>query len=66
MKFFFFFFLQDSLPLQQEKPAVRFDRDFSEFLTDTFGRQHTYLRISLTERCNLRCECVFPITPWYK
>jgi len=27
---------------------------FSDFLTDTFGRQHTYLRISLTERCNLR------------
>ena len=24
-------------------------------LTDTFGRHHTYLRISLTERCNLRC-----------
>ena len=28
---------------------------FSAFLTDTFGRQHNYLRISLTERCNLRC-----------
>lgn len=26
------------------------------YLTDTFGRQHTYLRISVTERCNLRCE----------
>lgn len=24
-------------------------------ITDTFGRVHTYLRISLTERCNLRC-----------
>ena len=31
-------------------------RPFSDFLTDTFGRQHTYLRISLTERCNLRCK----------
>ena len=30
-------------------------RPFSEFLSDKFGRQHTYLRISLTERCNLRC-----------
>uniref|UniRef100_T1J5S8 Uncharacterized protein n=1 Tax=Strigamia maritima TaxID=126957 RepID=T1J5S8_STRMM len=29
---------------------------FSAFLTDKFGRQHNYLRISLTERCNLRCE----------
>lgn len=26
-------------------------------ITDTFGRVHTYLRISLTERCNLRCKC---------
>ena len=25
-------------------------------LTDGFGRRHTYLRISLTERCNLRCK----------
>lgn len=25
-------------------------------LTDSFGRYHTYLRISLTERCNLRCK----------
>ena len=29
---------------------------FSAFLTDSFGRRHSYLRISLTERCNLRCE----------
>lgn len=27
-----------------------------EVLTDTFGRKHNYLRISLTERCNLRCK----------
>jgi hypothetical protein len=27
-----------------------------EPLKDLFGRQHTYLRVSLTERCNLRCE----------
>ncbi len=24
-------------------------------LTDTFGRKHDYLRISVTDRCNLRC-----------
>jgi hypothetical protein len=24
-------------------------------LTDAFGRRHTYLRISLAEKCNLRC-----------
>ena len=29
-------------------------------LTDTFGRHHTYLRISLTERCNLRCQYCMP------
>ncbi|MDZ4700868.1 MAG: GTP 3',8-cyclase MoaA [Rhodothermales bacterium] len=29
-------------------------------LTDTFGRVHTYLRISLTERCNLRCQYCMP------
>lgn len=28
-----------------------------DVITDTFGRIHTYLRISLTERCNLRCKC---------
>ena len=32
----------------------------SEYLTDTFGRQHSYLRISLTERCNLRCQYCMP------
>ncbi|XP_015609560.1 molybdenum cofactor biosynthesis protein 1 isoform X3 [Cephus cinctus] len=29
-------------------------------LTDTFGRVHTYLRISVTERCNLRCMYCMP------
>lgn len=29
-------------------------------LTDTLGRRHTYLRISLTERCNLRCQYCMP------
>ncbi|XP_044738019.1 molybdenum cofactor biosynthesis protein 1 isoform X2 [Chrysoperla carnea] len=29
-------------------------------LTDTFGRFHDYLRISLTERCNLRCKYCMP------
>lgn len=29
-------------------------------LTDPFGRFHTYLRISLTERCNLRCQYCMP------
>lgn len=29
-------------------------------LTDSFGRFHSYLRISLTERCNLRCTYCMP------
>jgi molybdenum cofactor biosynthesis protein A len=38
----------DSLPLPQEP------------LKDTFGRQHSYLRISLSEKCNLRCLYCMP------
>lgn len=33
---------------------------FSHFLTDTHGRQHDYLRISISERCNLRCQYCMP------
>lgn len=29
-------------------------------LLDGLGREHTYLRISLTERCNLRCKYCMP------
>lgn len=29
-------------------------------LTDRFGREHTYLRISVTDRCNLRCVYCMP------
>ncbi|TEB38838.1 molybdenum cofactor biosynthesis prote [Coprinellus micaceus] len=32
----------------------------SPFLVDTFSRKHDYLRISLTERCNLRCFYCMP------
>lgn len=50
-------------PLQQSSPrrdALRNAKPFSEFLTDNFNRQHTYLRISITERCNLRCVYCMP------
>ncbi|GAQ90123.1 Molybdenum cofactor biosynthesis pathway protein [Klebsormidium nitens] len=36
------------------------DPDVSPTLVDNFGRRHTYLRISLTERCNLRCKYCMP------
>jgi len=32
----------------------------NNILKDSFGRQHTYLRISLTELCNLRCTYCMP------
>ncbi|XP_071862487.1 molybdenum cofactor synthesis 1 isoform X3 [Bombus fervidus] len=34
--------------------------DNNDILTDSFGRRHTYLRISITERCNLRCLYCMP------
>ncbi|KAK3444068.1 hypothetical protein EUGRSUZ_A00275 [Eucalyptus grandis] len=39
-------------PLKESSP--------SDMLVDSFGRLHTYLRISLTERCNLRCQYCMP------
>ncbi|KAL5707653.1 GTP 3',8-cyclase [Ranunculus cassubicifolius] len=36
------------------------DAAVSDMLVDSFGRMHTYLRISLTERCNLRCQYCMP------
>ena len=35
-------------------------KEQKNILTDTFKRKHTYLRISLTERCNLRCTYCMP------
>ncbi len=31
-----------------------------KLLVDSFGRHHTYLRISVTDRCNLRCVYCMP------
>ncbi|XP_043492988.1 molybdenum cofactor biosynthesis protein 1 isoform X1 [Polistes fuscatus] len=33
----------------------------NDILTDSFKRRHTYLRISITERCNLRCTYCMPV-----
>nr|CAD7199477.1 unnamed protein product [Timema douglasi] len=41
----------------QPTPVVNND---PQTLTDTFGRHHSYLRISLSERCNLRCQYCMP------
>ena len=42
--------------MTQRRAAVKAAKPFSHFLTDTYNRTHNYLRISLTERCNLRCK----------
>ncbi len=34
--------------------------EVSGILKDSFGRRHNYLRISLTEKCNLRCTYCMP------
>ncbi len=46
-------------PLTQggEPPA---DRPTRVGLLDRFGRQHTYLRVSVTDRCNFRCVYCLP------
>jgi len=33
----------------------------TEQLTDSFGREHTYLRIAVTDRCNLKCTYCVPL-----
>src|SRR5271155_368151 len=45
------------LELRHNRETVR---PFSSFLTDNYSRQHNYLRISVTERCNLRCLYCMP------
>lgn len=54
-------FASDAHSIQlARRDTIRHAKPFSEFLTDGFGRQHDYLRISLTERCNLRCLYCMP------
>lgn len=36
------------------------DQAGAAMLSDGFGREHTYLRISLVEHCNLRCQYCMP------
>ncbi|KAK8140531.1 hypothetical protein PG984_000597 [Apiospora sp. TS-2023a] len=42
------------------REAIKSAKPFSDFLTDNYSRQHDYLRISLTEKCNLRCVYCMP------
>ncbi|KAG6472954.1 GTP 3',8-cyclase, mitochondrial-like [Zingiber officinale] len=45
--------------LSEVPPKVTYN-PLSDMLVDSFGRFHNYLRISLTERCNLRCQYCMP------
>ena len=47
-------------PTPTRREALLHAKPFSHFLTDTYNRQHNYLRISITERCNLRCTYCMP------
>ncbi|KAK3302354.1 uncharacterized protein B0T15DRAFT_302411 [Chaetomium strumarium] len=50
--------VRSALPSRRDR--IRDAKPFSDFLTDNFHRQHDYLRISVTERCNLRCLYCMP------
>lgn len=47
-------------PAPTRRESIKSAKPFSAFLTDTYQRQHDYLRISLTEKCNLRCVYCMP------
>lgn len=47
-------------PSHARRERIHDAKPFSDFLTDTFNRQHDYLRISIAERCNLRCVYCMP------
>ena len=47
-------------PVLNRRDSIKDAKPFSSFLTDTFHRQHDYLRISITEKCNLRCLYCMP------
>ncbi|KAK6307642.1 hypothetical protein J4Q44_G00227900 [Coregonus suidteri] len=49
-----------AVPVGQRRRLNEEVLPFSAFLTDNFGRRHSYLRISLTEKCNLRCQYCMP------
>ncbi|KEQ77520.1 molybdenum cofactor biosynthesis prote [Aureobasidium namibiae CBS 147.97] len=51
---------QHDTVLSSRRQALKQAKPFSDFLTDKYNRQHDYLRISVTERCNLRCLYCMP------
>lgn len=51
---------QDASSCEVSPRDVLKETSSSDMLVDSFGRMHTYLRISVTERCNLRCQYCMP------
>ncbi|KAG9239754.1 hypothetical protein BJ875DRAFT_447555 [Amylocarpus encephaloides] len=52
--------LPEQMPGRSRRDDIKNAKPFSAFLTDNYERQHNYLRISLTEKCNLRCLYCMP------
>ncbi len=52
--------LRQSLALVTDRPASPVLYGASGPLVDTFGRRHDNLRVSVTDRCNLRCTYCMP------
>eukprot|EP00571_Detonula_confervacea_P006048 CAMPEP_0172313958 /NCGR_PEP_ID=MMETSP1058-20130122/21350_1 /TAXON_ID=83371 /ORGANISM="Detonula confervacea, Strain CCMP 353" /LENGTH=525 /DNA_ID=CAMNT_0013027701 /DNA_START=243 /DNA_END=1820 /DNA_ORIENTATION=- len=52
----------DNMSQALEEPMIDYSNSITNenILTDTHGRHHNYLRISLSERCNLRCQYCMP------
>jgi len=51
---------ESSSTLSSRKYLLPDAKPFRSFLTDSYNRFHNYLRISITERCNLRCTYCMP------
>lgn len=52
--------LNNSIPSTSTDPTIAPSIESEPTLLDSFGRDHTYLRISLTERCSFRCTYCMP------
>eukprot|EP00871_Galdieria_phlegrea_P002526 jgi/Galph1/3274/GphlegSOOS_G1946.1 len=44
----------------QEQNSSGKDKPNTKGFVDSFGREHTYLRVSVTEKCNFRCRYCMP------
>ena len=64
LNFYFLIFFSHFSLLEAEffnrRRGIEEREQVSDMLIDSHGRRHNYLRISLTERCNLRCNYCMP------